>query len=218
VPAARRKYLALDLTAEKTWSDSWYAQFSYTWAHNYGNTEGLVDSDINQADTGTTVNFDYKEIMIGTYGNLPNDRRHTLKALGGWHASREVTLAANFRFQTGRPRICLGVNPVDSSLAPWGLNYGNPYLYCNGAVSPRGSLGFQPSEWNLDLGATYVPHALTRLSIQAKVYNVFNRHTVENTLPLSVSHANVPVEDYRVPTDYQPPRAFSLTAEYKFGK
>ena len=54
-------------------------QGSYTWSKSQGNTEGGVKSDIGQDDTGTTQDFDYPELTIGSFGDLPNDRRHAFK-------------------------------------------------------------------------------------------------------------------------------------------
>ncbi|MFZ9682361.1 MAG: TonB-dependent receptor [Cephaloticoccus sp.] len=50
-----RKYVAVELIAEKVWDGKWSAQFSYTWSQNYGNTEGWVLSDNDQDDAGITI-------------------------------------------------------------------------------------------------------------------------------------------------------------------
>jgi hypothetical protein len=217
LPKAVRKYLSAEFTLEKSWSHRWYTQMSYTWSHNYGNAEGLVDSDIGQTDTGTTEAFDFPEIMQGAYGNLPNDRRHSFKGLGAWRASDEVTLTGSLLVQSGRPIICLGNNPADVN-----FGYLAAYYRCNGVVVPRGSQGFTPTMWNIDLGVNYSPSGFPGLSLQAKVFNVFNKHVATNLYPQG-EQANVPgsgpVEPaFMSPVSYQAPRYVALTVEYKFGK
>lgn len=214
-PKAIRKYYAVELSLEKLWSDRWYTQMSYTWAHNYGNAEGLVKSDIGQDDTGVTQDFDFPELMDGAYGDLPNDRRHTLKLLGAYAPLEEVTLSANVLAQSGRPKNCFGVSPVDAD-----FGYGASYFVCNGVVVPRGSAGRTNTVFNLDLGVTYRPRLVPGLSLQAKVFNVLNGHA-----GLSVSETGEedngdgtgePRSAYGSTSSYQTPRYVQLTASYEF--
>ncbi len=99
LPKAKRRYVGVDLTLEKAWNRQWYTQLSYTWSHNYGNTEGTSDSDNSQTDIGTTELFDYPQIMEGAFGDLPNDHRNTFKALGAYkfperlHGQRQCAAA-----------------------------------------------------------------------------------------------------------------------------
>ena len=83
-------------------------QASYTWSKSYGNTEGGVKSDIGQDDTGTTQDFDYPELTIGSLGYLPNDRRHAFKMFGNYQFTDEWPLGANMLIQSGRPKNCFG--------------------------------------------------------------------------------------------------------------
>ncbi len=216
IQKAIRKYLGVEFTAEKAWSNRWYSQLSYTWAHNYGNAEGLVDSDIHQADTGTTEAFDYNEAMIGSYGNLPNDRRHTFKALGAFKASEEVTLSGDLLIQSGRPKVCLGHNPVDDTLPPE-IQYGTYYWYCDGHVASRGSAGNQPTLWNIDLALTYQPSGLQNLKLQLKVFNVMNRAAVTNSYWRSQLINGAPRSYFGSPMSYQEPRFIAVSADYAFG-
>jgi len=47
-----------------------------------GNTEGqtLSDTVTAQADVAATQTWDYPELMVGSNGFLPNDRKHQFKA------------------------------------------------------------------------------------------------------------------------------------------
>ena len=219
LPKAKRKYLAFELTAEKGWSNQWYTQMSYTWAHNWGNAEGGVKSDIGQDDTGVTQDFDFPELMTGAYGDLPNDRRHTFKALGAYRPIPEVTVSAQMTLQTGRPENCFGYDAETDE----NFGYGSSYFYCGGQVTPRGSQGRTDTLWNLDLGATYEPNWLEGLSLQAKVFNVLDNSAVlaiEETGEVSAINPDTgsPYVDttYGTPRSYQEPRYFQFTVQYDF--
>lgn len=211
LPKAVRRNISVELTAEKIFSNNWSTQLSYTWSHNYGNAEGLVDSDIGQDDTGVTQAFDAPELMVGSYGNLPNDRRHVFKGTGLYKLNEEVTLSFGTLLQSGRPKICLGTDPVDA------LEYGVAYYNCGGNVVPRGSTGTTPWMFNADLGITYEPKSAPGLSLQAKVFNVLNSHKATNLRPYGEYDDATPDPSYNTPVSYQTPRYVQLSAVYKFG-
>jgi hypothetical protein len=222
-PAYKRGYYALELTAERNFNNKFYLNLSYTLARSYGNTEGLVDSNIGQADTGTSELFDYPELMYGTNGNETNDHRHTIKAYGAWRITDQWQVGANFIVQTGRPENCYGDAPIDEVIEGYGSSGGSPYMYCYvngvGEYVARGSAGTTPTLWQLDLNGSYHPNWLKGLTFRATVFNVFNRHT-----PLSVSenqNANQGATSYidttyLTATSYQVPRYLQLSAEYDF--
>ncbi|GLQ98048.1 TonB-dependent receptor [Dyella mobilis] len=222
-PNYKRGYYAMELTADRNFNNEFYLNISYTLARSYGNTEGLVDSNIGQADTGTSELFDYPEIMYGTNGNETNDHRHTVKAYGAWRISDQWQVGANFIVQTGRPENCYGDAPIDATIGGYGDNGSSPYMYCYvdgvGEYVTRGSAGTTPTLWQLDLNGSYHPNWLKGLSFRATVFNVFNRHT-----PLSVSenqNANQGATlytdtTYLTATSYQTPRYLQLSAEYDF--
>jgi hypothetical protein len=182
-----------------------------------------VDSNIGQADTGTSELFDYPEIMYGTNGNETNDHRHTIKAYGAWRISDQWQVGANFIVQTGRPENCYGDSPIDAEISGYGSSGGSPYMYCYvngvGEYVTRGSAGTTPTLWQLDLNGSYRPNWLKGLTLRATVFNVFNRHT-----PLTVNenqNANQGATlyigtTYLNATSYQVPRYLQLSAEYDF--
>ncbi len=211
LPKAVRRYVGIELTVEKALSNNWSTQLSYTYAHNYGNAEGLVKSDIGQSDTGVTQDFDDPELMVGASGNLPNDRRHTFKGTGLYKLNEEVTLSFGTLLQSGRPKICLGIDDEDY------IGYGVAYFRCGGNVVPRGSIGNTPWLWNVDLGVTYEPTHLPNLSLQAKVFNLLNKNTVTNLDSDGEDDAGDPLTSFGTPKSYQTPRYVQLSAVYKFG-
>ena len=222
-PQEKRGYYALEWTAERNFDNKYYLNMSYTLARSYGNTEGLVDSNIGQADTGTTELFDYPEIMMGNNGNQTNDHRHTLKAYGAWRITDEWQVGAHLIGQTGRPENCYGDAPIDSTIGGYGSTGGSPYLYCyfNGVGEwvTRGSAGTTPTLWQLDLSGSYHPKWLKGLTLRATVFNVFNKHTVlsvnenQNASNGALLYINT---TYLTATGYQAPRYLQLNAEYDF--
>jgi hypothetical protein len=131
-PKAKRTYKAVEFFLEGSW-DKFFMQASYTWSKSHGNTEGGVKSDIGQADTGATQDFDYPELMIGATGYLPNDRRHALKLFGNYQLTDEWSIGANLLVQSGRPVNCFGYLG-----GAWTSPYQNGYFSCDsGQTQPR---------------------------------------------------------------------------------
>lgn len=212
MPKAMRRYVALDFTLEKKWSSKWYTRVAYTWSHNYGNAEGLVDSDNQQEDTGTTVNFDFPELQVGSSGNLPNDRRHSVKGQVSYRPSTSWVISTNLLAQSGRPKNCIGNAPFD----PYG--YDAAFFYCNGKVTPRGSLGFLPWQYDVDVAVTYSPERIQGLSLQASVFNLFNGSTKTQVIEDGEIGGQPGVADPRfgTPRSYQAPFYVQLNAKYEF--
>lgn len=173
-PPAKRTYSAMEFFFDGTW-DRFFMQGSYTYAKSKGNTEGGVKSDIGQADTNVTQDFDYIELTVDTYGYLPNDRRHSLKFFGNYDITEEWALGGNVLVQSGRPINCFGVldrDPLrgpgeaprpDTSEFPGGdpgydpHPYGSSFARCNNIPVPRGTAGRLPWTRRLDLNVAYRP-------------------------------------------------------------
>ncbi|MBD8871480.1 TonB-dependent receptor [Rhodanobacter sp. DHB23] len=205
-PAPSRKYYALDTYLEHTWDGKWYGKVDYVFSKSYGSSEGPTDTAVgqitNQSNGGmsgsTTVQWDYPDIMQYANGELPNSRRHTLKAFGAYSITPEWMVSATYIIQSGAPNVCLsgygfapngngGYNYAD-------LYYGSNQHFCGGvpngdsstgfayggAGSPPGASGHTPWTHQLNLSLTYVPAwANKHLTFQAEVHNVFNE---QNTL------------------------------------
>lgn len=207
------------MTAEKA-TDNWYANVSYTWSKNYGNTEGLVKSDNGQDDTGTTQDFDYPELMIGTNGYLPNDRRHVIKAFGAYKFTPEWSMGLNLLVQSGRPKNCFGGGP-GAPIANGIPSYYSAYFWCEGEISPRGSRGRTPWNRTFSPNVVYKPAWAKGLTLQLDMINLFN-----NTKPVTVNEVGERQDGstvttyynttYSIPTNFQTPRYFRLMAQYDF--
>jgi hypothetical protein len=182
-PKATRTYSAVDLFAEHPYRNGWYGKVNYTWSRSAGNMEGQTNSDTGQQDVATTANWDFPEFMTFANGVLPNDRTHQLKAFGYIELSSQWNLGANLLVQSGRPKTCLGKDPIQAAgkdpsfplEAEWGgPQYGNAWQYCFGAGAPRGSLGRMPVQKQLDLSLTYKPSYAPGIVVGLDVFNVFN--------------------------------------------
>ncbi|WP_049621882.1 TonB-dependent receptor [Frateuria defendens] len=213
-PDLKRKYLALDLYLLHQFSDNWYGKLEYVWSKNYGNSEGLLKSDIGQLDPSVTQDWDFPELMIGSSGYLPNDRRHQLKAYGYWQATPEWLFGANASVASGRPKNCIGNAPEGYDRQ----GYGTSFFFCdlNGdgipEPTPRGSQGRLPWTWRLDLSAQYSPAwADHKLSFTVDVFNVFSQ---QRTLSISETAGGDP--SYGRTIAYSDPRYVRLGARYDF--
>ena len=224
-PEGQRSYNAVELTLAKAWDGKWSLNASYTWAQSYGNTEGLVKSDIAQDDAGITQDFDFAELMDGAYGYLPNDRRHTFKAYGAYALTENFRLGANFTLSSGRPLNAFGIGH------PNGVpSYGDTFYVCTASCNDgdvttneynqitRGTYGRTDWTPTLDLNATYVTEwAGTEIEFRADVYNVLNSSAVQRRNEFA--EENVPGdanEYFMAPTSYQTPRYVQLSAGIKF--
>jgi hypothetical protein len=226
-PKARRTYKALELFWDGRWDDT-FLQASYTLAYSKGNTEGGVKSDIGQADTSVTQDFDYAVLAVDSYGYLPNDRRHQFKVFGAFNVTEEFSVGANLLVQSGRPRNCLGVLPTGSSLHPYGSSFfrcgttNDGQALVNGARAPaeavpRGTAGRLPWTNQIDLNFAYKPNWADGLMVKVDVFNVFN----EQEVVAVEDRAEDPstggvVSTYLVPRAFQIPRYFRFSLQYDF--
>ena len=226
-PPAIRTYKALEFFVEGNW-DKFFMQGSYTWSKSYGNTEGGVKSDIGQDDTGTTQDFDYPELTIGSLGYLPNDRRHSFKLFGNYELTDEWSIGANLLVQSGRPKNCFGFLGGSNT-----AHYQNGYFSCGTGVAnlpgdgagnngfdivPRGSRG--RTEWSrtVDLNVAYKPNwADGHLQFKADVFNVLNEHAVTTVVEQGENAAGDPQPDvYLTPSGFQQPRSVRFMVQYDF--
>ncbi|KRE97654.1 hypothetical protein ASG87_15505 [Frateuria sp. Soil773] len=208
-PALKRKYYSLDLYLEHHFDQRWYGRVDYTFSRSYGNSEGQLKSDIGQLDPSVTQDWDAPEIMQFANGPLPNDRTHQLKAYGFFQATPEWLFGANLAIASGRPKNCIGFDPVDA------IQYGASYFECDGKPSPRGSKGRLPWTYQLDLNTEYRPlwaGANQNLAFTVNVFNVFNRQKKI----AQVEVGEDPVDDYERALAFQAPRYFQFGVKYDF--
>jgi len=208
-PPLKRKYYSLDLYLEHHFNESWFARMEYTFSRSYGNSEGQLKSDIGQLDPSVTQDWDAPEIMQYSNGPLPNDRTHQLKTYGFYQLNKEWLFGANLAIASGRPKNCIGFDPVDA------IQYGASYFECNNQPAPRGSRGRLPWTLKADLNAQYRPlwaGANQNLAFSVTVFNLFNS---QKTLS-QVDGGEDPANDYQRPLSFQTPRYVQFGVTYDF--
>jgi len=227
-PESKRQYYAAEFNVSGYVTEDFFIASSYTWSHSYGNTEGLVRSDNGQADPGWTTSFDYPELMDNGYGDLPNDRRHNIKAYGIYTINDDFSVGFNFWAKSGKPKSAFGVHPEDdgyciTAIQVDGVCYGRDWygaasFYNDGVATPRGSLGRTEWVYNLDLNLTYRvdlnDHGL--LTFKANIFNVFNWDGVEGVDELSEFDSGTNNPRFGYADDFQTPRYVKLSMRYDF--
>lgn len=231
-PKAKRSYDAVEFFLDASW-DKLFLQGSYTYAKSKGNTEGGVKSDIGQANTNTTQDFDYLELTTDTYGYLPNDRRHSLKLFGNYQFNDQWSVGANLLVQSGRPVNCFGV------FAPWPSStgfhpYGSSFMRCGTTEAgqalgpdgnpanpvqafPRGTKGRLPWTNQLDVNVRYAPSWAEGLQFKVDVFNVFNSQRVTSVNEIAEdATTGVPLDTYLLPASFQAPRSVRFMVQYDF--
>lgn len=214
-----RKYLALDVYLAHQFTNNWYGKVEYVWSKNFGNSEGLLKSDIGQQDPSVTQDWDFPELMIGSRGYLPNDRRHEIKAYGYWQMNPEWLFGANALIQSGRAKNCIGNAPDGYDRQ----GYGSSFFFCDFAVdadgdaiksfNPRGSLGRLPWTYQLNLSAQYTPRWAEGLAFSADIFNVF---TQQRRTSIVETQTDVTDANYGRTLSYQTPRYVRFGVRYDF--
>ena len=209
-PKAKRKYTAFEVFFESSF-DRGFLQGSYTFAKNIGNTEGGVKSDIGQDDTGTTQDFDYPELAEGSYGYLPNDRRHSFKLFGSYDVTDTVAIGANLIVQSGRPQNCFGYHPINPA-------YANGYFYCDGVQVDRGTAGRNPWTQKLDMNVAWKPgFADDKLTFKVDVFNVLNSRKATNVNEFGEdAGGSLQPLLYKSANGWQTPRSVRFMVQYDF--
>jgi hypothetical protein len=217
LPAAMRKYYAVDLSLEKSGNGKWFVRGSYTWSHSYGNDEGLVLSDLGQEDAGMTELFDFPQLMDGRHGNLYNDHRHRFKVFGTCKFGSQWQVGANYLLQSGNPKLALGYYP---GVDPYGIlgAYGAAFFYNNGQLVPRGSLGTTPWLQEIDLSVRYTPKwGRQKLTFGLDVFNALNSHVATTYASTAeTGGSGLPYSGFGQPVTFQDPFYLRLSASYKY--
>ena len=210
-PELKRKYYAFELYLQHPFDGKWFGRVDYVWSHNYGNSEGLLLSDIGQQDPSVTQAWDFPELMRGATGNLPNDRRHQVKAIGYYQINPDWLVGGTAIVSSGRPKNCLGIAPVDP------YQYGSSYFNCNGQVAARGSQGTLPWTYTLNLTAEWRPaFADHKLAFTGDIFNVLNQQREQNRIETYQVGSGARNPSYGRVISYQAPRAVRLGVRYDF--
>ena len=225
-PKAKRTYSALEIFFDYN-TDKLFLQGNYTFAKSKGNTEGGVKSDIGQADTNVTQDFDYLALTVDTYGYLPNDRRHSFKLFGNYELTDEWSVGFNALIQSGRPLNCFGVLDLNPGAGYSPHPYGSSFMRCSSTGDatddssvvrqPRGTKGRLPWTQNYDMNVSYQPSWAEGLQFKVDVFNVFNKQKVTSVNEVAeVAATGAASATYLLPASFQAPRSVRLMVQYDF--
>ncbi|RKG83920.1 TonB-dependent receptor [Corallococcus sp. CA049B] len=244
-PTPVRDYDAVTVYLNRTFTDGWLAQASYTWSRLYGNYPGLFRPENNQLDPNILADFDLVALLNNRSGLLPFDRTHAIKVFGAKEFNISNALSASiglsYRGNSGTPISYLGAYP----------GYGQDETF----ILPRGSGGRTPWINSVDsnVGVNYRVSKDSVVSFTLDVFNLFNFQGVDSVdesytfsqvlpvydaktgksgtvadLPTADSPGNVPGagggtlafedvnQNYKNPDRYQAPRQIRFGVRYTF--
>ena len=212
-PEVVREYDGITLELSRPWDGDWYANIAYTNSDTIGNYEGTVKSDNGQDDAGITQDFDFPDFVEGSYGKLPNHRKHNFKFTGAKTFGNGLIGGISVSAISPRYYGCIGNHPISTVV------YTDSSWYCNGELTPRGSQA--QSSWVIDVDAMLsykVPVSVGDLTLKVDVFNVFNMDAVVDLREYGETGGIVGNADpnYLKPTLYQTPRRVRLSATYRF--
>ena len=168
---AKRQYKGVELHSEKRFSNNYQFFASYVWSKLEGNYDGTFQNSTGQLDPNINSAYDYADFALNNTGPLSNDRTHALKLYGSYTIAsgmaKGLDLGASAHWESGLP-----LNGQGYEFA----GYRNYEYY----LTPRGSLGRGPSDYEADLHAGF-PIAFgggSRLTLVADVFNIFNRQSI----------------------------------------
>ncbi len=234
-PKAEREYKAVTLTLDREFDGIWSFSGSYTYAKNIGNIEGGIRSDNGQSDSGLTTAFDQPGLTLGSFGYLPTDVRHNIKAFGSYQVFPWLTVGVQTQVQSPRSYGCIGLVPASADGTGFAGQYGAAGFYCNvvnGAIvtnpaTPVTQADLQQirrgtafkSDWqsytNLSL-AFKLPTELFSGTFRVDVFNLFAEKAKIDFEERGTQAGGNPRGDYGYPTLYQAPRSVRLQLGFDF--
>jgi hypothetical protein len=225
----QRHYQALELEADKRFSNHWLAVVNFRFANLWGNYEGAYRNDNGQSDPGISSLFDFTAGKLNLLGDqfrpgyLSTDRRvvanmflsYTINTDSRFvHFAKGLTTGMGLRGQSGVPLSLLGDHPDY-------FNQGEV------PIGGRGAAGRTPAAPQLDLKAEYAlplhESKLLRLGLDA--INVTNSQPIAGKVQYTQQTAtgypvvgNTPNlnTDYGRPTAFQGPFYARATLRFEF--
>jgi hypothetical protein len=207
-PEPERTFLSLELTAERRLTDRWTLRGSYTWSHSYGNYEGWAGSDDSRGDRAVlSPRWDSPGLMDHSSGDLPNDRRHVVKAAGVYAFPFGLDVGGFGWWSSGRPVNGFGVHPSDELAA----SYGPASFFVGGEPCPRGCAGTTGSTWGLDLMVRYGFRAAgVRWDLRVDAFNLLDNDGAVEVEEIAETGAGEPSPSYLEPLYFQTPRGVRI--------
>jgi hypothetical protein len=168
-PEAERKYMGVEVSARKRFSNNYQFFASYLWSRLEGNYDGVFQVSTGQLDPNINSAYDYGDFSINNDGPLSNDRTHQLKFNGSYTFSAGMVEGLN-----------LGLSTYWASGAPLtAFGYSNGYRNWEYFLTERGALGRGPDDYEADFHVGY-PIRLgssMRLNVIADIFNILDRQS-----------------------------------------
>ncbi len=166
-PEAQRTNTSIELTLRKRFNKNWQGMASYVYSKLEGNYDGTFQNSTGQLDPNINSAFDYADFLVNAQGQLSNQHKNQLKFDGSYVVSQGALDGLNFggalHWYPGLPLTAYG----------YSFAYANWEYY----LTPRGSLGYGPSDWEADLHVGYPVKigSSMKANILMDVFNLFNR-------------------------------------------
>jgi hypothetical protein len=169
-PKPERKHTSVELSLRKRYSNNWQFLASYVFSKLEGNYDGSYQVSTGQLDPGINSAYDYADFLVNAFGPLSSERKNQLKLDGSYTLSRGIlsglTVGASLHWFSGLPLTAYG----------YSFPYGNWEYY----LTPRGSLGRSPADYEADVQVMY-PLKLgpnVHADLQLAVFNLFDRQAI----------------------------------------
>lgn len=210
LPEAIRDYRAVEITAQKRFSDRWLFLGSYRYATLTGNYEG------GDQNVGSGADFALSDLTRFTYGEGPlsNDIRHMVKLFSSYEVRNNLNAAVAFYFQTGSPITPFGARQT------W-IGISDQFFL----LSPRGDSERTDSIVQVDVHADYGVKVLRnqQFTIGIDIFNLFNAEGILDVDELKETEVDdgheikvVPNETFLDPAEAQKSRSFRILLRYTF--
>ena len=170
-PKAKRTFKGVEFHALKRFSNNYQFIASYLWSRLEGNYDGTFQVSTGQLDPNINSAYDYADFAVNAKGLLSNDRTHQLKFSGSYTVpngfAKGLDLGLITYWYSGTPLTAFG----------YASSYRNYEYY----LTPRGSLGRGPSEYEADLHFGYpITFGSSRLNVLLDVFNVLDRQATRS--------------------------------------
>ena len=169
-PAPKRIYKAIEIDANKRFSNHWQALASYVYSKLDGNFDGLYSPFTNVgADPNISAAYDYYDFFtngsnlskITNKGPLSNDHRHQFKLSGIYQSPWKLSIGLTTYYRSGTPLTRYGYSDI----------YGRYEFF----LTERGAEGRTPDDYDADLHFGYpLTVGPATVNLLLDVFNLLN--------------------------------------------
>jgi hypothetical protein len=165
-PQAMRTNNSLEFSVKKRYSDNWQLLASYVYSKLDGNYDGTFQQSTGQLDPNINSAFDYADFLVNAQGQLSNQHKNQLKLDGSYVVPHGIltglSMGASFHWLSGLPLTAYG----------YSFAYANWEYY----LTPRGSLGYGPADYETDIHVNYpIRFGSAKANLVLNVFNLLNR-------------------------------------------